>query len=110
MASFRVSRATALLKMLRKTLHAVSVPPEYKRMLLDGVLAPTTSFGNEIFGSNNHSIECIARVVFKGIACVLKKSNFCRHRAYEELYIIPMEMRLLRRELGRSYNGHIVEG
>ena len=59
----------------------------YKTMLLKNILSPVLTYGVEIFGMNETRLRGLNSVMDKGVRCIVKKGNYCRQRAYEELGI-----------------------
>lgn len=56
-------------------------------MLIKSILIPTIHYGSEIFGMNEARVNSLKRILDNGIKGIVKKSNFCRTRSYEEFDI-----------------------
>jgi hypothetical protein len=54
---------------------------------LKSILIPILHYGSEIFGMNEKRVNSLKRVLDNGLKCIVKKSNFCRQRSYEEFDI-----------------------
>ena len=72
---------------LMATLRNTRVPLEYRNMLIKSILIPTIHYGAEVFGMNEQRVNAFKRILDNGIKGIVKRSNFCRTRAYEELDI-----------------------
>jgi exonuclease III len=90
MSRQRVIKGIVTLTMMRKTLSNITIPLEYKRMLIKNILIPRMTFGSEIFGMSIQRSEAMKRTLDNALKCIVKKSNFCRLRTYEELDITPI--------------------
>lgn len=90
MARHRLSKGRETLEIMRKTLSNDTVPLEYKRMLISSILVPRMNFGSEIFGMSLKRSDPMKRILDNAIKCIIKKSNYCRLRAYNELDILPI--------------------
>jgi hypothetical protein len=90
MAKFRVNKGKCTLEVIRSTLSNFRIPLQYKIMLIKSVLIPRLTFGIEIFGMSLERTQPMKRVLDNALKCIVKKSNFCRLRVYEELGITPL--------------------
>jgi endonuclease/exonuclease/phosphatase (EEP) superfamily protein YafD len=90
MSKFRLGKGKDALFALMATLRNNKVPLEYRVMLIKSILIPTLHYGSEIFGMNEQRVNALKRILDNGIKCIVKKSNFCRLRAYEEFDIKPI--------------------
>ena len=84
MSKFRVNRGKESLRRLGKTLANPRVPLEFRGMLIKSILIPTLHYGSEIFGMNELRINSLKRVLDNAFKMIVKKSNFCRLRVYDE--------------------------
>lgn len=87
MSKYRLDKGKQTLGGLVPTLRNARVPLEYKCMLIKSILIPTIHYGSEIFGMNEQRVNALKRILDNSIKCIVKKSNFCRLRAYDELDI-----------------------
>lgn len=87
MSKYRVDKGKQTLCGMIPTLRNTRVPLEYKCMLLKSILIPTIHYGSEIFGMNEQRVNSLKRILDNGIKCIVKKSNFCRLRSYDEFDI-----------------------
>ena len=53
-------------------------------MLIKNILIPTLHYGAEIFGMSELRVNKLKRVLDNAFKHIANKSNFCRHRVYEE--------------------------
>ena len=90
MSKYRIDKSKQTLHQLSKTLANIRVPLGYRTMLIKSILVPTLNYGSEIFGMNEMRVNSLKRILDNAIKCILKKSNFCRFRAYEELDVKPL--------------------
>ena len=75
---------------LTPALQNLSMPLEYKSVLIKSILIPTIHYGSEIFGMSGARVNALKRVLDNEIKCIVKRSNFCRLRVYDELRIKPL--------------------
>lgn len=87
MSDFRVGEGRTALEQLRPTLSNPKIAIEYKRMLIANVILPKTLYGQEIYGMAESRMQRCKVILDKSIRCILKRNNFCRARAYQELDI-----------------------
>lgn len=87
MSKYRLGKGKDCLMSMVATLRNIRVPLEYRVMLIKSILIPTLHYGSEIFGMNEKRVNSLKRVLDNGLKCIVKKSNFCRQRAYEEFDI-----------------------
>ena len=87
MSRYRLKQGLITLSSVKNTLLNSRVPLEYRNMLIKNILIPRLMFGSEIFGMSEQRVSPLKRVLDNALKCVLKKSNFCRHRAYVEFDI-----------------------
>ncbi len=87
MSKYRLGKGKDTLYGLTATLRNIRVPLEYRVMLIKSILIPTIHYGSEIFGMNERRVNSLKRILDNGIKCIIKKSNFCRLRSYEEFDI-----------------------
>ena len=85
MAKFRLEKGKGVLDGLTPALRNGRLPLEYKVMLIRNILVSSLTYGVEIFGMNQTRVNPLKRVLDNGLKCILRRSNFCRLRAYEEL-------------------------
>ena len=115
MSKYRIDNGKKVLLTLSKTLSNNSVPLRYRIMLIKSILIPTLNYGSkvfgmneqrigslkrildnglkcssEVFGMNEQRIGSLTRILDNGLKCIIKKSNFCRMRIYEEFDIKPL--------------------
>lgn len=90
MSKHRLDKGKQALAALSTTLSNTRVPLAYKRMLIQSVLIPTLHYGAEIFGMCEARMNSLKRVLDNSIKTVLKKSNYCRLRAYDEFDVLPL--------------------
>ena len=90
MAKFRLKKGKEALGQLSSSLNNLRVPLEYKTMLVKSVLVPTLHYGTEIFGMAEARMNSLKRVLDNALKCIVKRSNFCRRRAYEEFGVQPL--------------------
>lgn len=90
MAKFRCEKGRRVLYELIPTLRKISVPLEYKNMLIKSILIPTIHYGSEIFGMCESRVNSLKRILDNALKCIVKRSNFCRLRVYEEFDIKPL--------------------
>ena len=87
MSRYRLGKGKDCLNSMMATLRNIRVPLEYRLMLIKSILIPTIHYGAEIFGMNEKRVNLLKRILDNGIKCIVKRSNFCRQRAYEEFDI-----------------------
>lgn len=87
MSKYRIDKGKDTLCGLMATLRNSRVPLEYRLMLIKSILIPTIHYGSEIFGMNEARVSSLKRILDNGIKGIVKKSNFCRTRSYEEFDI-----------------------
>ena len=90
MSKYRIDKGKDCLNSLMPTLRNSRVPLEYRLMLIKSILIPTIHYGSEVFGMNEKRVNSLKSILDNGIKCIVKKSNFCRQRAYEEFDIKPI--------------------
>ncbi|MGL5636332.1 MAG: RNA-directed DNA polymerase, partial [Bacteroidales bacterium] len=90
MAKYRLNKGRQTLIQLRTTLINERIPIEYRIMLIKSILIPRCMFGAEIFGMSEKRVDPIKRILDNALKCILKRSNFCRLRAYQEFDIEPL--------------------
>ena len=90
MSNYRLDKGKDCLNSLMATLRNIRVPLEYRLMLIKSILIPTIHYGSEIFGMNEKRVNSLKRILDNSLKCIVKKSNFCRQRAYEEFDIKPI--------------------
>ena len=56
-------------------------------MLINNLLIPKLCFGGEVLGMSEKRMVPLKRILDNAIKCIVKKPNFCRLRAYQELDI-----------------------
>lgn len=90
MSKYRLDKGKQTLNILTKTLSNVRVPVGYRLMLIKSILIPTIHYGSEIFGMSEVRASPLKRILDNGLKYIVKKSNFCRLRVYEEFDIKPV--------------------
>jgi hypothetical protein len=93
MSKFRINKGVGKLMALSNTLRNKSVPLEYKKMLISGIITPTVLYGSELFGMNETRCSGLKKVVDQGLGMILGNRNFCRNRAYEEFDLKPIQIK-----------------
>jgi exonuclease III len=87
MAKYRLGIGRSTLLQIKPTIGNNSVPMEYKRMLINNILIPRIMFGSEIYGMCEKRVYPLKRIIDNAFKCIVRKSNFCRIRTYEEFDI-----------------------
>ena len=90
MARFRLIKGKKTLLSLSNTLKNPRVPLEYRSVLIKSILIPTLHYGAEVFGMSEMRLNKLKRVLDNALKLIVKKSNFCRLRVYEEFDIKPL--------------------
>ena len=93
MAKFRVKKGMEVVSGLSKTLRNQQVPLTYKKKLINNVIIPMTIYGSEIYGMSEIRLSPLQRVVNLSLSHVLGSKKFSRTRAYEELDLMPIQVR-----------------
>jgi hypothetical protein len=90
MSKYRIDKGKNTLRLLTPTLRNAKVPLEYRIMLIKSILIPTIHYGSEVFGMNEARVNSLKCILDNGLKCIVKRSNFCRVRAYQEFDIKPI--------------------
>ena len=90
MSKHRLDKGKQALGRVVKTLVNPNVPLGYRLMLIKSIIIPTLHYGAEIFGMCEKRVNALKRILDNSIKCIVKRSNFCRMRAYEEFDILPL--------------------
>ena len=90
MSKHRIDKGKQTVGMLVKQLANNRMPLGYRLMLVKSIVIPTIHYGSEIFGMCEVRVNSLKRILDNSIKPIVKKSNFCRLRAYSEFDIKPI--------------------
>ena len=81
MAKFRVNKSLSKVNSLNRTLSNISIPLEYKKMLISSIIIPSVCYESEIFGMSELRIQPLKKVINAIFNALLNSKKYCINRS-----------------------------